>query len=201
MMKKSYIKILLIITLVAVLLTVILSCKKIIKKQEVVNYFVPPAANEFALMKETETESIEETKAHHIYKDIKFPVEKNIVIGEKDFLTKLNIIKNNIDLYKDSVIEVEGMYAPYSSWDKTFNYPMIYRNGPGCCGDDQYGGFYMINIDSYDVHIDDWIEVKGKPFVYDHTDSEGEVQKYLFLLVDTLEVKKLRDRKAEMVNS
>lgn len=205
MMNKMYMKILLIVSALAIVLSFTISCTETKFKMSSSNEtteFAPPAANQFALDKETETSTIEETKAHHIYpEDFKLKPEKEFHIGDKEFLTRINFIKNHIDDFKDSDIIVEGMYALYTSWDETFKYPMVYRNGPGCCGDDQYGGFFLININMDDYETDDWIEVKGKPFLYEHTDSEGEVQKFLFLVAEEVKKKTTKERKAEMVNN
>ena len=37
--------------------------------------------------------------------------------------------------------------------------------------------------------------------MYEHTDSEGEVKKYLFILVEDIKILSLKERKAEMVNN
>ena len=123
------------------------------------------------------------------------------MIGEKQYLTKINYIYNNVDKFKDSTILVEGMYGLYTSWDETFKFPIVYRNGPSCHGDDQFGGFFLVNIDTNLFTVDDWIKVKGKPFMYEHTDSEGEIQKFLFLLVEEVKTLGVKERKAEMVNN
>lgn len=163
--------------------------------------FVPPAANQFAIDKESEEETIEPTLAHRPYpSDFTMPVGGEVTIGEKQFLTRINYIYNNIEKYEKTKIIVEGMYGQYTSWDGTFTFPMVYRNGPSEYGDDQYGGFYLVNVPTEYLNIDDWIKVKGTPFMYEHTDSEGEVQRYLFLLAESCEVLPTKERKAEMVN-
>lgn len=199
-------KIFILVSMMLFVITCILSAcdigVSVKKNEETESIFIPEAANQFAVDKETETEAIEETKAHHIYpEDFKMVVDKEVVIGEKNFLTKIDYIYKHIDDFANSSIIVEGMYAPYTSWDETFEFPMVYRNGPSCCGDDQHSGFYLVNIDQNAFEIDDWIEVKGRPFMYEHTDSEGETFKYLFLLVEEIKKLPLKDRKAEMVNN
>ena len=163
--------------------------------------YIPEAANQFALDKETEVETNEPTKAHRNWpSNFKLAATPEIVIGEKQFLTKINHIYNNIDQYVESTIVVEGMYGRYTSWDGTFSYPMVYRNGPAEHGDDQYGGFFMVNINESDYSLNDWIKVSGKPFMYEHTDTEGEIQHFLFLQVEKIEILGVKDRKPEMVN-
>lgn len=202
-MKSISIKKILIIELVLCVSIILFSCISL--KEDVVvkeTYKVPEAANQFALDKETETSTVEETKAHHIYpEDFKMTVDKEVSIGEKNFLTRINYIYNNIESFANTTIIVEGMYGLYTSWDGTFEFPMVYRNGPGCCGDDQHGGFYMVNIPQNQFELNDWIEVKGTPFLYEHKDSENEVTNYLFLLVSSIEKRPTKDRKAEMVNN
>lgn len=170
-------------------------------EEEQPNFIVEPA-NQFAMDKETEVEAIEPTKAHREYpEDFKLVPDTEVVIGERQFLTKINYIFNNIEKFENSSIIVEGMYGLYKSWDETFVFPIVYRNGPAEYGDDQYGGFYLVNINQDLYHLNDWIKVKGKPFIYEHTDSEGELQKFLFLVAESVEVMTLKDRKAEMVNN
>ena len=178
------------------------SCSKNVVENESDTFFTVEPANQFAMDKETEVETIEPTKAHREYpSDFNLVPDTEVVIGERQFLTKINYIFNNIEKFENSSIVVEGMYGLYKSWDETFIFPMVYRNGPAEYGDDQYGGFYLVNINQELYHLNDWLKVRGKPFIYEHTDSEGEVQKFLFLVVENIEVMTLKDRKAEMVNN
>ncbi|MBO6120033.1 MAG: hypothetical protein J6P02_06155 [Lachnospiraceae bacterium] len=185
------------------LVVMLSACEKQVETNDVSEstiFFVEPA-NQFAVDKETEIETIEPTKAHREYpSDFKLSADTEVVIGERQFLTKINYIYNNIEKFANSSIIIEGMYGIYKSWDETFEFPMVYRNGPALFGDDQYGGFYLVNINQGSYKLNDWIKVKGKPFIYEHTDSEGEIQKFLFLVVENIDVLTLKDRKAEMVN-
>ena len=196
-------KIFKIIILILLSATLFSSCRtEIMHDVEATDVFMPEPANQFAMDKETEVETLEPTKAHREYpEDFKLAPDTEIVIGEKQFLTKINYIFNNIEKFENSSIIVEGMCGIYKSWDETFTFPIVYRNGPAEYGDDQYGGFYLVNINQDLYHLNDWIKVKGKPFIYEHTDSEGEVQKFLFLVAENVEVMTLKDRKAEMVNN
>lgn len=163
--------------------------------------YIPEAANQFAYDKETEVETIEPTKAQRNWpSNFRLNPSSEIVIGEKQFLTKIHHIHKNIDLYQDSTIIVEGMYGKYRSWDGTFESPIVFRNGPAEHGDDQYGGFFLANIDESAYDINDWLKVTGKPFIRENTDSEGEIQHFLFINVEKIEVLGLKERKAEMVN-
>lgn len=188
----------------ALAIIVLCSCSPIsdAAETETLSTFYVEPANQFAVDKETEVETLEPTKAHREYpSDFKLAADTEIVIGEKQFLTKINYIYKNIEKFANSSIIVEGMYGLYVSWDETFTFPMVYRNGPAEYGDDQYGGFYLVNINQELYHLNDWVKVKGKPFVFEHTDSEGELQKFLFLVVESMDVMPLKDRKAEMVNN
>ena len=163
--------------------------------------YIPEAVNQFALDKETEVETNEPTKAHRNWpSNFKLNPAKEIVIGEKQYLTKINYIYNNIDQFLESTIIIEGMYGQYTSWDGTFTSPMVYRNGPAEHGDDQYGGFCLVNINESLYTLNSWIKVEGKPFMYDHTDTEGEIQHFMFLNVEKIDVLPVKDRKPEMVN-
>lgn len=63
------------------------------------------------------------------------PEDENVLeIGEKMFLTQINDMYFNFDDYRDRTIAVEGMYAPFYSRDGSKTAPVVYRRGPGCCG-------------------------------------------------------------------
>ena len=199
---KNYNKTIKNICILSTIILFLFSCTNNNVLEEMEEAFILEPANQFAVDKETMIETIEPTKAHREYPaDFKLFPDTEVVIGEKQFLTKINYIYNNIDKFANSSIVVEGMYGLYKSWDETFEFPMVYRNGPGEYGDDQYGGFYLVNINQEFYHLNDWVKVKGKPFIYEHTDSEGEVQKFLFLVVEQMDILTLKDRKAEMVNN
>lgn len=200
--KKIY-RVLFCFSIFALMTMVLYSCndsKDTVNETETI--FMVEPANKYAIDKETEIETLEPTKAKREYpEDFVLNPDTEVAIGEKQFLTKINYIYNHIDKFANSSIIVEGMYGIYKSWDETFEFPMVYRNGPAEHGDDQYGGFYLVNINQEMYHLNDWIKVKGKPFIYEHTDSEGEVQKFLFLVVEQIDIMTLKDRKAEMVNN
>lgn len=202
MKNYNYKKISILFCLVLLLTSFLFSCNSDIQSSEDTTLsYIPEAANQFAVDKETEVETNEPTKAHRNWpSNFKLAATPEIVIGEKQFLTKINHIYNNIDQYVESTIIVEGMYGRYTSWDGTFTYPMVYRNGPAEHGDDQYGGFCLVNINESQYSLNDWIKVAGKPFMYEHTDTEGEIQHFLFLQVEKIEVLGVKDRKPEMVN-
>lgn len=179
--------------------TFLFSCSKssLIESSQI---YIPEAANQFALDQETLVETIEPTKAKRDWpSNFKLANSKEVPIGEKQFLTKINYIYNNVEAFQNSTIIIEGMYGLYNSWDGTFSSPMVYRNGPAEHGDDQYGGFFLYGAPET-LAVNDWIKVRGKPYMQEHIDSEGEKQYFLFLAVEKVEVLSLKERKAEMVN-
>ena len=165
------------------------------------DFYVVNAANAYAIENETEIETLAPTEEHRPV-DESFIIRpaREIVIGERPYMTSIKFIYNHIDDFLESHIIVEGMYGMYYSWDETFISPMVYRNGPGDYGDDRFSGFYIEENPDYNLHLNDWIRVKGTPYMHEHVDSDGEAQKYMFLKVESLEVLSTRERKSEMVN-
>lgn len=115
-----------------------------------------------------------------------------IEIKERVFIAQINDIYSNFADYEGKTIIVEGMYSEFQVSEDSPKMPVVYRKGPGCCGNDGWGGFFL----RYDGQLpkeNDWIRVQGKPLI-----EEGEDGYYnLFLQVDSLEVKK--ERGAETV--
>lgn len=109
--------------------------------------------------------------------------EKGILeIREKYFLLQISDIFFNFDSYKDRVVKVEGLYGvDYYSDEPEFR--VVYRFGPGCCGNDGWGGFFL-NYDGEWPEVDDWIEVIGTPRI-----QEGEYMNMLYLDVISITVK------------
>ena len=159
--------------------------------------------------------STQETRASHQYGDVDVDNSKaTITIGEKLFLTQINDIYNNFNRYEGKTIAVEGMLGNYSEWDDSFQNAVVYRSGPGCCGNDGWGGFFLTDMKlkldgdimkytyektNEDIEIDDWLKVTGKPALYQGKDSEGTVKTYLFLEIESLVNTKDKDRGAEYV--
>lgn len=119
--------------------------------------------------------------------------EENIVeINEKLFIQKINDIYFNFEDYKDATIIIEGMFSHFQNIDGTEERPVVYREGPGCCGNDGWGGFFLVYDGAY-PNENDWIRVTGKPKV---VQTEGGWLE-LFLEVEKIEVKE--ERGAEYV--
>lgn len=175
---------------------------------------IPVPANKGAIEAEAKEKEENETKASHDYDTSKLNNDNNtIVIGEKLYLTQIDDIYNNFQRYVDKTIVVEGMLGNFTEWDDSFSNPVVFRNGPGCCGNDGWGGFFLsdmevkANGESYlysykgeeDIELDDWIKVTGKPELYQGTDTEGTKKYYLFLAVDKIENFKDNHRGADYV--
>lgn len=112
-------------------------------------------------------------------------------IREKMFLTQINDIYCNFDAYKDKTIIVEGVYGLLYSWDGSERIPGVYRRGPGCCGNDGWGGFFL-KYDGALPNENDWIRVTGTPEL-----ERGNGFINLHLHVTSIEVK--GERGAEFV--
>lgn len=139
-------------------------------------------------------QSAQEKQSENISNDNNTSTESNkevLEIKEKMFITQINDIFYNIDDYKDKVIVVEGMYSKWNLWNGNKKVPVVYRNGPGCCGNDGWGGFWL-NYDGELPKENDWIRVTGTPEIV--TD---DYCLYLYLNVTSLEVK--TERGAEFV--
>ena len=83
------------------------------------------------------------------------------------------------------------MYAPFYSRDGSKTAPVVYRRGPGCCGNDGWGGF-LLKYDGEYPNENDWIRVTGTPELIEEGDYLN-----LYLHVTSLEVKV--ERGAEFV--
>lgn len=106
-------------------------------------------------------------------------------ISEKLFITQINDIFYNFSDYQDKKIIVEGMFTFLTNAKGDKRKPAVYRRGPGCCGNDGWGGFILKLPDNLKVPNDnDWIRVKGHLKLI----SEGRFRD-LYLIVEELEVK------------
>ena len=127
------------------------------------------------------------------YEPLPVPEGDVLEIKEKMFLTQINDIYYNFDGYKDKTIVVEGMYTEMISlMDTDVTCPAVYRRGPGCCGNDGWGGF-ILRYNGAKPKLDDWIRVTGHPIMEKTADGYED----LYLVVDSLEIK--QERGAEFV--
>lgn len=121
--------------------------------------------------------------------EVKAQDETPIEITEKMFLTQINDVFYNFEDYEGQLLRVEGMYE--SDVIEGKEYHVVYRLGPGCCGNDGWGGF-LLNYEGEWPDINNWIEVEGTPRIV-----KEESLKWLYLDVTSLKVKE--ERGAETV--
>ena len=92
-------------------------------------------------------------------------VDKNGVmeLSEEFFMLQVSDIYVNTEDYSDVIIRVAGIFSYFKGPDGLENIPVVYRFGPGCCGNDGIVGF-MLNFppDMERPEKDDWIIVEGK---------------------------------------
>ena len=195
--------------LVCCIVFFVIACNNVDVKEEVVNddveEFNVEAINDYAFDVGEIKESKNNIKEHHEYPQLDLGDSNPIVISEKLFLTKIANLYNDIDKYKDRDVSIDGLYGKFVSYDGSFDFPIVYRNGPGCCKDDKYGGIYLVNVENavpegVELVEDDFISVLGSPFIYEYTDSKGNISKYLFLISKSITVVPNSRRGAEMVN-
>ena len=115
-----------------------------------------------------------------------------IEISERMFIQRCADIFNNPEDYKDKIIRIEGMYTNYLDGDGA-SYNCVYRNTPGCCGDDGMAGFEF-NYDGEMPAENDWIEVEGTLYVK----STGPVSNEIRIIASKLTIKE--ERGEEFVN-
>ena len=83
------------------------------------------------------------------------------------YLTQIHDIFLNFSDYENKTIVVEGMYGLLFNPEGIQNVPAVYRRGPGCCGNDGWGGFLL----HYDGTLPDenaWIRVTGTPEIVEN---------------------------------
>lgn len=116
-----------------------------------------------------------------------------LVIGEQMFLTQINDMYYNFSDYEDKTIVVEGMYSTLYSWDGTSTCAAVYRLGPGCCGNDGWGGFLLVlDLEEY-PREDAWVQVVGTPeLVISETG-------YADLYLNVISIEVMTERGAEFV--
>ena len=84
--------------------------------------------------------------------------DRILEINDKMFLSQVSDIYTNYKDYDGKKVKIEGIYN-YFEYDEETNH-IVYRNGPGCCGDDGLVGLFF-NYDGEHPLYNDWIEVVG----------------------------------------
>lgn len=107
-------------------------------------------------------------------------------IKEKMFIAQCNDIYLNPDEYMNRTIKVEGMYNEYEDPSTGKARCYVYRNGPGCCGNDGVAGFEIL-YEGDAPKPKDWIAVEGKIEVIGESGSE-----YVALRLSSLKVLDVR---------
>ncbi|MCR5763012.1 MAG: hypothetical protein K6G00_06485 [Treponema sp.] len=115
--------------------------------------------------------------------EVEIPEGDILEIKERLFLTQINDIYFNYDRYKDKTIVVEGMFTYLVSYLDNSQFPAVYRRGPGCCGNDGWGGF-MLDYEGPFPEPEAWIKVVGKPIMKEYKGYQD-----LYLKVLSFEVK------------
>jgi len=114
-------------------------------------------------------------------------------ITEKMYVTYINEIYTNPDAYLGKRLKIEGMFSAQHIDITNMTYYYVYRQGPGCCGNDgSMCGFEFTTKDGEYPNENDWIEVVG---TLDQYDEDG-IQ-YLTIRADSVKVKD--ERGAEIV--
>ena len=81
-----------------------------------------------------------------------------IEINERMFVTQITDIYINPDEYSGKTIMLEGIFGISRFNDVT--YLSVFRNSPGCCGDDGMVGFNVIWEGEY-PNNNDWVKAVG----------------------------------------
>lgn len=104
---------------------------------------------------EQDLEQFAAEKEQKMNKDV-FEIKENL------FLTQITDIYLNFEEYQDKTVKIEGLYGVFSSYeDENEQVPVVFRYGPGCCGNDGWGGF-LLDYDGEKPQENDWIEVIGR---------------------------------------
>ena len=138
-------------------------------------------------------------------------VKADIVFKEATYVTLINDVYNNPDNYLGKVVQIDGMFTSenYSaSGGKTYYY--VYRQGPGCCGNDgsmcgfefttadgQYPDYTPQSGDDNSAHP--WIKVVGTLEQYYEDNGNGE-KAGPFYTLSTATYEVMSTRGAEVVS-
>jgi len=119
---------------------------------------------------------------------LEIPEGDILEIKEDLFITQINDIYFNYERYKEKTIIVEGMFTYFVSYFDDSKFPAVYRLGPGCCGNDGWGGF-LLDFTGKAPEENDWVRIVGKPYL-----KEVDGYEDLYLKVVSMEVKQERGK-------
>jgi len=105
----------------------------------------------------------------------------SVFIKEKYYITQLNQIYSKKEEYIGKTISLEGLF--HIDYINGSAYCMVYRNTPGCCGNDGIAGFDVV-FDGQKPKDGSWVSVTGKLEEVTH-----ENKKYLQLRLTNIEIK------------
>ena len=87
---------------------------------------------------------------------------KAVEVMEKKFIQQCSDIQTNPGSYEGKTIKIEGLAeARYRPKDNSIISMYLYRNTPGCCGDDGKISFQLEYGGGERPQTDDWIAVEG----------------------------------------
>ena len=94
-------------------------------------------------------------------------------IEEATFLTQVTELLVNTQAYLGKTVALEGMMDEYFYPATGITYRTVYRNSPGCCGNDGYTGLEVIWDDPAATYPkkDEWVRAVGVLEQYEENDS------------------------------
>jgi len=115
-------------------------------------------------------------------------------VEEASFLTQVTDVYINTPDYLGKTIALEGLMDVYTYVGNGITYRTVYRNHPGCCGNDGYIGLEVIWEDAEAAYPEknEWVRAVG---VLEQYDDEG--YPYLRLRLESIDV--LAERGLEFV--
>ena len=97
--------------------------------------------------------------------------EEIFEIRERMFIQQSYDIYFNTDEYLGKTVRLEGIYSEFPGGGDREPQPYVYRNAPGCCGDDGMVGFIVLLDECPAPESNAWVEATGKIEIT----GEGEV--------------------------
>jgi len=86
--------------------------------------------------------------------------ERLIEIGDRLFIMQVDNIYTNAQRYLGRMVQLQGIFETHHWEGETFH--IVFRNAPGCCGDDGVVGF-QLDLDGTPPLADNaWVEVTGE---------------------------------------
>ena len=116
--------------------------------------------------------------------------EPVIEIGDRLFIMQVDNIYTNPQRYLGRTVRLQGIFETHH-WEGQTNH-VVFRNAPGCCGDDGMVGF-LLNLDGAASPADNaWVEVTGE------LERFGMMPNEIRLRV--LDIEEMAERGMEFVN-